>query len=168
MTRQLCAIASLVLLSLASPLRAANGPHVGTGRQKPMVWTNDDLARLHDFGPISIVGRTDEETPDSATLPQTYVKTRDPEWYAEQAARLRDELESRMAQLREYQQALDDARSLRETTGGIDLGGEDFATTPDAGIEILQQGVMEEQARLDNLEDLARRNDIEPGALRGQ
>jgi predicted RNase H-like nuclease (RuvC/YqgF family) len=96
------------------------------------------------------------------------VKARDPEWYAEQAARLRDELERRRAELHEFQQALDDARSLKETSGGIDLGGEDFATTREAGIEILQQRVMEDQARLDDLEDLARRNDIEPGALRGQ
>lgn len=109
-----------------------------------------------------------EETPTSESLPQPYVKARDPEWYAEQAARLRDELERRRDQVREFRQALDDARSLKETTGGIDLGDEDFATTREAGIEILQQRVMEEQARLDDLEDLARRNDIEPGTLRGQ
>ena len=76
--------------------------------------------------------------------------------------------EYRQAQLREYQQALDDARSLRESTGGINLVGEDFAVTPEAGIEILQQRVNEAQAELDDLEDLARRNDIEPGTLRGQ
>jgi uncharacterized protein HemX len=109
-----------------------------------------------------------EETPNSATLPQPYLKTRDPEWYAEQATKLRDELEQRQAQLREYRLALEDARSLRETTGGISFDDSDIGTTPEAGIEILQQRVMEEQASLDDLEDLARRNDIEPGALRGQ
>ena len=41
MNRHLCAIASLALLFLASPLRAANGPHVGADRQRPLVWTND-------------------------------------------------------------------------------------------------------------------------------
>jgi hypothetical protein len=81
---------------------------------------------------------------------------------------LRDELEYRQSQLRQYQQAIDDARNLRESTGGIDLVGEDFAITPEAGIEILQQRVREEQEKLDDLEDLARRNDIEPGTLRGQ
>jgi hypothetical protein len=95
------------------------------------------------------------------------MKTRGPEWYAEQAARLRDELERRRAQLDGYRQAIEDARSLKTMTGGINLDGGDIGITPEAGIEILEQRVMEEQARLDDLEDLARRNDIEPGALRG-
>lgn len=168
MTRHLYATASLALLSLAIPLRAATKPHVRTDRQAPVVWTNDDLARLHALGLICIVGRMDKETPKSASLPQPYVKTQDPEWYASQAAKLRDELEQRQAQLREYRLALDDARSLKETTGGISFDDGDIGISPEAGIEILQQGVMESQARLDELEDLARRNDIEPGTLRGQ
>jgi hypothetical protein len=94
------------------------------------------------------------------------MKTRDPEWYAEQAARLRDELERRRAQLDGYRQAIEDERSPKTMAGGIDLGGSDIGVTPEAGIEILKQRVMEEQARLDDLDDLARRNDIEPGTLR--
>jgi hypothetical protein len=168
MIRHFCACFSLALVTAVLPLRAADKPHAGTDSHKTVVWTNDDLTKLHDLGLICIVGQINEETQKSESLPQPYMETRDPEWYAEQAARLRDELERRKAQLSEYRQALDDARSLKETTGGIDLAGEDFATTPDAGIEILQQHVMEEQVRFDNLEDLARRNDIEPGALRGQ
>ncbi len=168
MTHHAYAAVTLALISVAIPLRAANRPHAGTDSPDKMVWTNDDLEKLHRLGLISIVGRIDEERPTPASAPGPYVKTQDPEWYAEQAAKLRDELEYRQAQLREYRQALDDARSLRESTGGINLVGEDFAITPEAGIEILQQRVMEERARLDDLEDLARRNDIEPGTLRGQ
>ena len=168
MTRHMCATASLVLLSVAIPLRAANRPHAGTDSPDKMVWTNDDLEKLHRLGLISIVGRIDEERPTPASAPGPYVKTQDPEWYAEQAAKLRDELEYRQAQLREYRQALDDARSLRESTGGINLVGEDFAITPEAGIEILQQRLNEAQTELHALEDLARRNDIPPGTLRGQ
>ena len=158
----------LAFVTAAIPLRAANRPHAGTDSQKPVVWTNDDLEKLHDSGLISIVGRMNEETPKSASLPQPYVKTQDPKWYAEQAAKLRDELERRRAQLVGYRRALEDARSLRESTGGIDLVGEDFAITPEAGIKILQQRVNEAQTELDALEDLARRNDIPPGTLRGQ
>jgi hypothetical protein len=65
-------------------------------------------------------------------------------------------------------QALEDARNLMEMTGGINLDEGDLAITPEAGIEILQRRVGEEQARLDELEDLARRHDIPPGTLRGQ
>ena len=104
----------------------------------------------------------------SASMPGPYVKTEDSEWYAAQAAKLRDELEGRRAQLREYRLALDDARSLRKTTGGIDLDEGDAGITPEAGIEILQQRVNEAQTELDALEDLARRNGVPPGTLRGQ
>jgi hypothetical protein len=172
---------SVTLSTLAIPLRAANKPHAGTDSQSPVVWTNDDLESLRRPGLISIVGPMDEEQPASTsapashdetaapeTSPAPYVKTEDPEWYAEQAAELRDEFEYRQAQLHEYRQAIEDARSLRESTGGINLVGEDFAVTPEDGVEILQQRVNETQAKLEDLEDLARRNDIEPGTLRGQ
>jgi len=159
---------SVTLSTLAVPLRAANKPRAGTDSQSPVVWTNDDLEKLHRPGLISIVGRINEEQPASTPAPAPYLETQDPQWYAEQGAKLRNEIEYRQAQLREYQQALDDARNLRESTGGVNLVGEDFAITPEAGIEILQQRVEETQAEFDDLEDLARRNDIEPGTLRGQ
>ena len=168
MIRQLCISVCLALVSAAIPLRAANRPHAGTDSQTIKVWTNDDLEKLHAAGLISIVGQVDEGTSVSESAPRDYEVTQDPQWYAEQAARLRHELEYRQAQLREYRQALDDARSLTQSTGGINLVGEDFAVTPEAGIEILQQRVNEAQAELDDLEDLARRNHIEPGTLRGQ
>jgi hypothetical protein len=167
MTRYYAAV-TLGLISVAMPLRAANRPHAGADRQTIKVWTNDDLEKLRHAGLISIVGQVDEEKSISESAPKGYEVAQNPAWYAEQAARLRDELERRQAQLREYRQAINDARSLAEPTGGIDLVGADFAITPEAGIEILQQRVTEEQARLDGLEDLARRNDIEPGTLRGQ
>ena len=168
MTRFLYAAVTLGLLSVAIPLRAANGPHAGTDRQNKVVWTDDDLERLHDLGLICIVGPINEETPKSAPQPQPYVKTQDPEWYAEQAARLRDELERRRAELDGYRQAIEDARDLKTTAGGINLNDGDLGITPEAGIEILQGRVKETQADLDALEDLARRNHIEPGTLRGQ
>jgi hypothetical protein len=158
----------MTLITLAIPLRAANKPRAGTDSQNTVVWTNDDLERLHLLGLICIVGRIDEETPKSVSLPQPYVKTQDPGWYAEQAAKLRDEFQRRRAQLGGYRQALEDARSLRKTTASINRDDGDIGITPEAGIEFLQQRVNETQAELDALEDLARRNDIPPGTLRGQ
>jgi hypothetical protein len=167
MIRYLYAV-TLGLLSVGIPLRAANRPHVGKGSQNAVVWTNDDLARLHSLGLISIIGRVNEEAPKSASPPQSYVNTRDPSWYAEQAARLRDELEGRQAELDRYSQAVEDTTSLETMTGGINLTVGDIGIPPEAGIEILQQQVSETQTQLDTLEDLARRNDIQPGTLRGQ
>jgi hypothetical protein len=168
MTRRLCATASLALLSVAIPLHAANRPHAGTDSQHTVVWTNDDLEKLHALGLISIVGQIDEDEPASTPATEPYLRTQDPEWYVEQAARLRDELERRQGQLREYQQALEDARSLRETTKGINFAEGDVGITPQASMEILHWRVQEAQMELDALEDLARRNSIQPGTLRGQ
>ena len=168
MIRDLYICISLALITAAIPVRAADGPHAGADSQTTTVWTNDDLEKLHHAGLISIVGQANEERSFPESAPRADEVAQKTKWYAEQAAKLRDELEYRQAQLHEFQEALDDARSLRETPGGIDLIGEDFAITPEAGIEILRQRIAEAQERLDDLEDLARRNDIEPGALRGQ
>jgi len=168
MIRQLCISVCLALVPTAIPLRAANRPHAGADNQKLKVWTNEDLEKLHALGLISIVGKVDEETSVPQYAPGDYGTTRDPRWYAEQAARLRGELERRQARLDEYRQAIEDARSLKTTAAGINLEEGDLGITPEAGIEILQQRVKEAQAELDDVEDLARRNDIEPGALRGQ
>jgi hypothetical protein len=159
---------SMTLGTMAIPLRAANKPRAGTDSQKPVVWTNDELEKLHGLGLISIVGQSDEEKPASASVPASYVKTQDPEWYAQQAAKLRDELQRRQAQLSAFRQAIEDVRSLKTMTGGINLDDGDIGITPEAGIEFLQQCVNETQTELDALEDLARRNDMEPGTLRGQ
>jgi hypothetical protein len=168
MTRYLYAAVTLSLISVTIPVRAANRPHAGTDSQNTVVWTNDDLERLHAPGLISIVGRTNEEAPKSASAPAPYVATQDARWYAGQAAKLRDELERRKAQLGGYRQAIEDVRSLKTMTGGINLDDGDLGITPEAGIEILQERVSETQSALDALEDVARRNDIPPGTLRGQ
>jgi hypothetical protein len=159
---------SVTLSTLAIPLRAANKPHGGKMERTAAVWTNQDLKRFRSQGLVSIVGQSAlVEDAIAGPLPPPYVKTQDPECYAKQAAKLREELERRQAQLREYRQALDDARSLRKTSGGISLDEGDTGTTPEAGIEILQQQVNEAQTQLDELEDLAHRNGIPPGVLRG-
>ena len=99
------------------PLRAANRPRAETDGQNTMVWTNDDLEKLRSLGLISIVGRIDEERPTSAPAPGPYVRTQDPEWYAAEAARLRDELDRRETQLHEYRQAIDDVRGSEDHDG---------------------------------------------------
>jgi hypothetical protein len=53
-------------------------------------------------------------------------------------------------------------------TGGINLEGGDIGITPDAGIEILRQRVQDTEGDLNALEDLARRDGIPPGTLRGR
>ena len=160
---------SMTLSALAIPLRAANKPRAGKTEKTTMLWTNEDLEKLRPLGLISIVGQpTTAEDATTAALPLPYVNTQDPEWYADQAARLWAQLESNEAELQSYRQAIEDAKNLKTMTGGINLEEGDIGITPEAGIEILQQRVNETQSELETLEDLARRNDIPPGALRGQ
>jgi hypothetical protein len=168
MTRYFYTAVTLGIFSVAVPLRAAVRQHSESDAQHTVVWTNDSLERLHDLDLISIVGARNEEMPESASLRQPYIKTHDPAWYAAEAAKLGDQLEHREAELRRYQQALEDAQSLRNTTGGINLDEGNIGITPEAGIEILRQRAQETQTELDALYDLARRNGIPPGALRGQ
>jgi hypothetical protein len=180
---------TMTLSTLAIPLRAANQPRAGKPEGAKVVWTNEDLERLRGLGLISVIGQDPEEAPsddaqaeDAAPSPYVetqvpryigtqdpqYVETQDPEWYAEQASQLRAELERREARLQSYLQAIEDARALKPVTGGVNLARGDIAITLEDGIEILQWRVYETQSDLDDLEDLARRNDIPPGVLRGQ
>ena len=168
MNRHWYAVMTLGLFSVAIASPAASGQPGGIESGYTVVWTNDNLERLHDLGLISIVGAMSEGMPESASPRQPYVKTQDPEGYAAEAAKLRDQLEHRQAELRGYQQALEDAQSSRNTTGGINLDEGDIGITPEAGIEILRQRAKETQTELAALDDLARRNGIPPGALRGQ
>jgi hypothetical protein len=158
----------MTMSTLAIPPRAAKKPRAVTDSRNAMVWTDDNLASLHLPGLICILGRTHEETPKSASAPAPPPQTQNPAWYAEQAAKLRDELERRKAQLGGYRQAIEDARNLKTMAGGINLEEGDIGIAPEAGIEILQERVNETESELDALQDLARRNDIPPGTLRGR
>jgi hypothetical protein len=158
-----------ISMALAIPLRAANKPRAGETVGATVVWRNEDLERLRAKGPISVVGQVAEEATTDAAAPSSYiVETQDPERYAEQASKLRAELEIREARLQHYRRGLEDVRDLKTVTGGINLKGGDIGITPDAGIEILQHRVQDTESDLEALEDLARRNGIPPGTLRGQ
>jgi hypothetical protein len=158
---------SMTLATQAIPLRAANKPRAGKTEGAPLVWTNEDLAKLRGLGFISVVGQVPEGATAQAA-PSPYVETKDSEWYAEQAAELRADLETREAELQQYRQAIEDARSLKTMTGGINLDEGDIGITPEAGAEILKRRVNETQTELDALEALARHHGIPPGTLRGQ
>jgi hypothetical protein len=159
----------MTLGTLAIPLRAANKSRAGKAEQTTVLWTNEELEKLRPLGLISVVGQASTaDVATSAALRQPYVNTQDPESYAEQAAKLRARLESTEDELQRYRQAIEDAKSLKTTTGGINLEEGDIGVTPEAGVEILQHRVNETQSELDALEDLAHRNDIPPGTLRSQ
>jgi hypothetical protein len=168
MARRPTSLAGIAIILMAIPLNAANGPHAATDSQNAKVWTNDDLERIRSLGQLSVVGQLDNEGSTQFALPRAYTYFQDPEWYSAQAARLQGELDRHRAELQSYEQALEDARSLREMTEGINLEEGDAGLTPESAIETLRERTNHTQTQLDELQDLARRNGIEPGVLRGQ
>jgi len=108
----------------------------GADSQTIKAWTNHDPEKLRHPGLISIVGQGDQEQPKSQHL--WFRHTSKPRTRTGLRSRQQgcgDEIQHREAQLREYRQALADARSLTDSPGGIDLVGEDFAITPEAGLK---------------------------------
>jgi hypothetical protein len=143
------------------------------------IWTNADMTDLRARGLLSIVGT--EPAPTPAQPPTAFAaersapspgsdqasRTEDPAWYSEQAAQLQTELAAQEARLNAAQTNLADARNLRGVTGSFNLAaGGSLGVTPEDVIANLAARVADTQSRLDELSDLARRNDIPPGVLR--
>jgi len=164
---------ALVLTTMAVSARAAEGAESAQAQQARRVWSNDDLDELRARGLISIVGPDAEATAappaPSAAPPRAAVyasRMQDPAWYSDQAAELQAQLDANMAALLDARAGLQQARSLRQTTGGINLAQESIGITPEDGIAILEARVGQVQSQLDELADMARRNNIPPGVLR--
>jgi len=162
---------ALALTLTPIPARAAEEADPAQAQQGKRVWTTDDMEDLRARGLISIVGPAADAVPAAAPAtpteaPRYNSRTEDPAWYADQAAELQAQLNERMAALLLARQNLAQARSLRQTTGGINLAEANAGITPEEGIAALEAQVSEVQSRFDELADLAQRNDIPPGLLR--
>lgn len=142
------------------------------------VWTNADMDDLRALGLISIVGPetvaatpaapASATTPSAGQFPVYASRTEDPVWYANQAADLQAQLNAGQTALTQAQDNLAQAIDLRGTTGTFNMAaGDTYGVTPEDRIAFLAARVQETQERLDELADLARRNDIPPGVLRG-
>lgn len=125
-------VVCMALVSAAPHSRAVWQSRGGGDTRTTVLWTNDDLEKLHALGVISIVGPSDEKTSTLKTAATPEATPQNLERYTEQATELRAELERRWAQLRQYQQALEDARSLRKMTGGINTLQNNIGITPEA------------------------------------
>jgi len=161
---------ALALASAAIPARATERAEPAQAQQAKRIWTTDDMEDLRARGLISIVGPEAATVPAAAAAPAPVTlynsRTEDPAWYANQAGELRAQLDVRMTALMQARESLAQARSLRQTTGGINLAQGNVGVTPEAGIGILEAQVRELQSRFEDVADLARRNNIPPGVLR--
>ena len=177
MRKYLFALAAVFVASFAISSRAAEKPRLAQGNssQPKKVWTNDDMPALRARGLISVVGQEPpapspeqaEVAPEEPSFPVYESRLDDPDWYAEQAYDLQGELDDAIAALQQEQDALALATNERITQPGVALDQPSLGVTPDAALALLQARVDEVQSQLDELSDLARRHDIEPGVLRG-
>lgn len=165
----LVAISFLIPQPTRPPITARAVRGADTAAQK--VWTNDDIPLLREMAPISIfsAGASSQailtEAPSVATaaLRQPYVKELDPDWYAWQRDRLQAQIDADQEQIRDIQQiqqtgdGISDAIPLDKNAPGL---------TPYATVEILQNQVAQIESQIDDLQDLARRNDIPAAAVR--
>lgn len=152
----------------STTLKTNRSPRLDAAEQK--IWTNDDIPLLRQSAPISIIGKRSavqanvREAPSTeAAAAQPYVKELDPRWYAEQRQALQAQIDADQEQIREVQE-------IRQTgdgiTGAIPLDKEAPGLSPEATVEILQDEVAQLEAQIDDLQDLARRNGMDPAVVR--
>jgi hypothetical protein len=165
----------------AGPQTPAASPQAAPQQPKPAppakkVWTNDDIDALREHGGsgVSVVGgapaaggatANGAHTPGTrANQPPTPLpKEKDPGWYKRQLAPLyakRDALDTEIANA--------EAAVSGDTRGSatVDLSAFGAAATPQDQLKQLQDQKQQVQNLIDTLEDMARHNGIEPGALR--
>lgn len=170
----------LAVLVAAGPAEARAGAGFGaqtaTG-QKPKkakkVWTNDDLEQLRGTAPVSVPGGagTPEGTAAKGAGEEAaggeekgpYVKEKDPKWYAQRMASLRDELDRTDKEISRLRNFLQNPSSGQ---AGMALGQENARLSPANQIDQLQRQREKISRQMSDLETEARRNGISPGALR--
>jgi hypothetical protein len=92
-----------------------------------------------------------------------YVRAKDPRWYVSQLKPLQAQVEQIDSQLRTLRQARKDGRG---TTGAVALDQDTEGVTTDAQIQVLDQRKKQLLLQIDDLEDQARRNGLDPGSVR--
>ena len=153
----------------SAALKTRNSLRMDAAEQK--IWTNEDIPLLRQFSPISIIGDSSSSQADAAerasveatAANQPYVRELDPRWYAEQRQALQAQIDANEEQIRETQ-------AIRQTgdgiTDAIPLDKEAPGLSPEATVEILQGEVVQLEAQMDDLQDLARRNGMDPAVAR--
>ncbi len=134
-------------------------------------WTNDDIDSLRADAPISVFNPLAMiqivAVPAKANAPVAvkapYVKELDADWYATEIDSIQTEITASNAVV----QRIEDIRkSGVGISNVIPLDRQDVGLTPESTIQILQAQSKELTAKVDDLQELARRNYIPPGAIR--
>jgi len=163
--------AILVFLSLlppaAAPAKPAAVPAKAAAASK--VWTNEDVQTLESTASLSIIGQPETAQPaapvaastetQNATAPAApHVKEQDPDWYAREIEKRREQIDQIDSQIQEIQQTRATGEGI---SGAIALDKTAPGITPEATIEVLQDQKSHLEAEISGLQDLAQSNYIE-------
>jgi hypothetical protein len=143
-----------------------------TQKEKPKkvkVWTNEDLEALRGRPAVSVIGSSAPSGYAASSYPSEegsaaapYDQSKDPRWYLERLKPLRDQLDQIDARTKELQNLL----ANPSTGAGLNLNDRRVSLSPQNELNELQKRRAKVQQQIDEVEDEARRNGIEPGALR--
>jgi len=128
------------------------------------VWTNEDLGKLSGDG-VSVVGKpASPNTSSTSAKPRGYSMEKDPNWYRKQLQPLQAEIDQLNTQI-EKTKAFLSGDHVNDTSGTV-LAYYGFPGNPQDQLKKLEARRDKDVAKVDDLLDRARHNDIPPGALR--
>jgi len=133
-------------------------------KESKRVWTNDELQHLA-ARPLANAASppASEESAQTASVEKHYVRAKDPKWYASQLKPLQAQVEHIDGELRTLRQARKDGRG---TTGAVALDQDAEGVTTDAQVQVLDLRRKQLLLQIDELEDQARHNGLDPGSVR--
>lgn len=123
------------------------------------------LGLLLGIGPSPVLCQTSGQPRAESTSGEQakYVREKDPKGYVQQLKPLRNELRDIDAEMRRIREFRKNGKGM---SSALAVYERNRAVSPDAQLELLSKRRAEVLQRIDELEDLARRNDIAPGLLR--
>lgn len=157
--------ASAAPAAAASSTSAAQTKAAATPKAKPAkVWTNEDMSKLTGDG-VSVVGKPPSSNASSTSAkPRGYSMEKDPNWYRKQLQPLRAEIDQLNAQI-EKTKAFLSGDHVNDTSGTI-RAYYGVPGNPQDQLKKLEARRNKDVAKVNDLLDRARQNDIPPGALR--
>ena len=154
-------VLGLALCVLAAPALPQDRPEK---KESKRVWTNDDLQHLA-ARPLANAASSpaSEESAQTASVEKHYVRAKDPKWYASQLKPLQAQVEQIDRELRTLRRATKDGRGSR---GAVALDQDAEGVTTDAQIQVLEVRRKQLLLQIDELEEQARHNGLDPGSVR--
>jgi hypothetical protein len=145
-------------------------PAAKTATKPKKVWTNDEISSAGGAGAISVVGNENPKGAKTGRVDRSTTENGTSSTQERQIATYRDRLRQLRAQMDAADKKISDLRNFKaENTspaGGINMK-QGYSMTPvEDQVKQLEEKKKQLQAQIDDLEDRARKNGIEPGQLR--